>query len=113
MKGIAMTNSAFLQIFYGILVQHFANLAGAQPISLAALDVLTVHILELTAEVPYYAATVARARLQKAQQRLNLALTSQNAAAESCWPGESSTWTLLASFTQHMCLVTVEPLLAR
>ncbi len=64
------------QVFYGILVQHFAMLAGAVPLPMAHLDVLTVHLLELTSDVPFYAATVARARLARLQQRLAAALTN-------------------------------------
>lgn len=63
------------QVFYGILVQHFANLAGGVPWPLPHLDALLPHLLDLTAEVPFYAATVARARLNWLQQRLSAALT--------------------------------------
>ncbi len=77
-----------MQVFYGILVQHFAILAGTAPLSMQALDVLTVHILELTAEVPYYAATVARARLTRAHKRLSAALTSLDSCEGGGWPGK-------------------------
>lgn len=39
------------QDFYGVLVQHFALRAGAQPLPLGELDALTVHLLALTPEV--------------------------------------------------------------
>lgn len=77
-----------MQVFYGILVQHFAIVAGTSPLSMQALDVLTVHILELTAEVPYYAATVARARLMRAHKRLSAALTSLDRSQGGGWPGK-------------------------
>ena len=64
-----------MQVFYGVLVQHFANLAGSKPLPLDHLDVLTVHLLDFTAEVPFYAATVAQARLKRLQQRLSNCLT--------------------------------------
>ena len=76
--------AAAVQVFYGILVQHFANQAAANPLRMDAIDVLTVHILELTAEVPYYAATVARTRLARAHQRLTAANSSMEGSA---WPG--------------------------
>ncbi|DBA90017.1 TPA: hypothetical protein ACH3X2_004286 [Trebouxia sp. C0005] len=85
--ALATDNRRKLQVFYGILVQHFAILAGASPVSMQALDVLTVHILELTAEVPYYAATVARARLGRAHKRLSAALTSLDSSEGGGWPG--------------------------
>lgn len=66
-------------------MQHFANLAGQAVISMAGIDVLTRQLLELTAEVPYYAATVARARLTKAHQQLQTRLVN----SDNAWPGES------------------------
>ena len=76
------------QVFYGILVQHFANLASQAEMPMAAIDVVTRQLLELTGEVPFYAATVARARLAKAHQRLQSALFSPDAAQTGGWPGE-------------------------
>lgn len=77
-------------MFYGILVQHFANVAGSSLLHMGTIDVLTVHLLELTAEVPYYAATVARARLSRAHQRMSAALASSDGTPGSGgWPGWS------------------------
>lgn len=73
-------------MFYGILVQHFANVAGLTPLHMGTIDVLTVHILELTAEVPYYAATVARARLTRAHKRMSAALAGSQ--GHGGWPGQ-------------------------
>ena len=77
-----------VQVFYGIVVQHFANLASSTPLSMEAIDVMTVHILELTAEVPYYAATVARARLTRAYKRLSTALATLDGTEGGGWPGK-------------------------
>ena len=55
-----------------------------------AIDVMTVHILELTAEVPYYAATVARARLTRAYKQLSTALASLDSTEGGGWPGKPS-----------------------
>ena len=63
------------QVLYGILVQHFANLAGQGPLPIAHLEALAKQLLDLTAEVPFYAATVARARLSRLQERLDSALS--------------------------------------
>ena len=62
------------QAFYGILVQHFVRLAEESPPALRHLDALTQPLLAATAEVPFYAATVARARLDRAHHRLAAAL---------------------------------------
>ncbi len=64
-----------MQVLYGILVQHFASLAGQASLPTAHLDALAAQLLDLTAEVPFYAATVARARLSRLQERLTSALS--------------------------------------
>ena len=64
------------KVFYGVLVQHFANLAGAVPPPMDALDILTRQLLDLTPVVPLYAATIALARLSKLQERLSASLSS-------------------------------------
>ena len=69
------------QEFYGILLQHFAAVAGETPLQLAALDGLTAVLAPATAEVPFFAATVARARLARFQQRLSEALKSPTYAS--------------------------------
>lgn len=63
-----------VQAFYGILVQHFVRAAEESPPALRHLDALTQPLLAATAEVPFYAATVARARLDRAHHRLAAAL---------------------------------------
>ena len=63
------------QVFYGILMQHFANLCGESPIPVAHLDALVPLLLLATSEVPFYAATVARARLSRLNERLTSALS--------------------------------------
>jgi nucleolar protein 14 len=63
-----------LQLLYGYLVQHFVGLAGARPPPLPHLNALTLALVAPAAEVPCYAATLARARLSCAQQRLAAAL---------------------------------------
>lgn len=51
-----------LQVLYGMLIQHFAMLAGEVPLPLSHLDAMVPLLLPMTSEVPFYAATVARAR---------------------------------------------------
>ncbi|KAK9839415.1 hypothetical protein WJX81_000656 [Elliptochloris bilobata] len=85
--ALSADNRRRLQEFYGVLVQHFALRAGARPLPLDELDVLTVHLLALTPEVPVYAATVARARLQRLLDRLAAALRGSPADGASAWPG--------------------------
>jgi len=63
------------QCLYGILIQHFSNLSGKTPIPSAHLDAMVPLLLLTTAEVPFYAATVARARLARLNERLTSALS--------------------------------------
>jgi len=64
-------------------------LAGQQPVPSAHLDVLTQSLLQLTPEVPFYAATVARTRIDKLHQRLSAALSDPLEAGGALlgWPG--------------------------
>lgn len=62
-------------MFYGILVQHFAALAGELPVPVAHLDATVPLLVQSTSEVPYYAATVARARLARMHERLSASLS--------------------------------------
>ena len=78
-------NRKGLQLLYGILVQHFASLAGAAELPLEHLDALVGHLVELTPQVPFYGATLARARLQRAQERLGECLRDPALRADA-WP---------------------------
>ncbi len=76
-----------MQVFYGILVQHYASLAGQRPLPREHLDVLLQLLLPLTAQVPFYSALVARTRLTAIQDRLVAALQDlQNPANNQGWP---------------------------
>lgn len=55
-------------------MQHFVELAARHLPALAHFDALTPALVSTAAEVPFYAATLARARLGRAQQRLAAAL---------------------------------------
>lgn len=76
-----------MQVLYGLLVQHFAMLAGERPVPKQHLDVLLGILLELTSEVPFYAATVARARITKMHERLSQALADPLSESHYGWPG--------------------------
>jgi nucleolar protein 14 len=88
-RSSAVLSAPQLQVFYGILVQHFAMLAGEQPTPAAHLDILTQVLLQLTPEVPFYAATVARTRLEKMHDRLAAALADPLGSTQQLvgWPG--------------------------
>jgi len=73
------------QVLYGCVVQHYVSMAGMVPLSLSHLDALVPHILELTPQVPFYAATLARARLQRAHQQMMQRLKDPVMRA-TAWP---------------------------
>jgi len=75
-----------LQEFYGIVAQHFASLAAQKPVPLQHLDALVQPLLDMSKKTPLYAATVARARLERMSQRLDAALQAEEAADLSPWP---------------------------
>ncbi|GIL77894.1 hypothetical protein Vretimale_6572 [Volvox reticuliferus] len=74
--ALAADSKRKMQEFYGILVQHFVMEASRSPLPVPSLDTLTRVLLELTPEVPYYAATVARARLGRMVEQLTAALAA-------------------------------------
>lgn len=73
------------QVLYGCVVQHYVSLAGAVPLSLPHLDALLPHILDLTPQVPFYAATLGRTRLQRAHQQMTQRLKDPVLRA-TAWP---------------------------
>ena len=67
------------QVLYGLVLQHFAKVASRQPVQMPVLDVLMTHLLAMTPDVPFYAAMSARARLARAAEKLQAALTDLDA----------------------------------
>ena len=68
--SLGQQNRKRAQAFYGILLQFFSNRCRETPLPREALDLIVPEVHTLTAEVPLYAATVARARLDQMHRRL-------------------------------------------
>ena len=85
--ALGASNRRRLQVFFGIVVQHFVNLARAAPVPLAHLDALARPILEMGRKVPLFAATLARARLDKLHQKF---VAARRDGAASAWPATSA-----------------------
>jgi nucleolar protein 14 len=92
--ALAAENRRKMQTFFGVLVVHFERLTQQSPMPSALLDAMVPHLLALSREVPYYAATVARARLSKMQA--GVAESQQRGVFE--WP-PARTLSLLRLFT--------------
>jgi nucleolar protein 14 len=52
-------------------LQHFAVLAAQAPVPHTLLDALLQPLLVLSVQVPFYAATAARARLKKMHEKMS------------------------------------------
>lgn len=53
------------QVFYGILLQYFAVLTSKKPLNFDLLNLLVKPLIEMSMEIPYFAAICARQRLLK------------------------------------------------
>lgn len=53
------------QVFYGILLQYFAVLTNKKPLNFELLNMLVKPLVEMSMEIPYFAAICARQRLLK------------------------------------------------
>ena len=90
---LAAENRKRIQTLLGLLLQRFEILAGQAPLPVDHLDVLSKHIVDLSTQVPFFAATAAKARVEKMSTRLRQALR----AGETGWP-PSRTVLLLSLF---------------
>lgn len=63
-----------IQVFYGILLQYFAVLANKKPLNIELLNMLVKPLIEMSGEIPYFAAICARQRLLKTRAQFCEAL---------------------------------------
>ncbi|CAA2961759.1 nucleolar 14 [Olea europaea subsp. europaea] len=61
--SVAVENRKKMQVFYGVLLQYFAVLANKKPLNIKLLNLLVNPLLEMSSEIPYFAAICARQRL--------------------------------------------------
>ncbi|KAL0557478.1 hypothetical protein IC582_006019 [Cucumis melo] len=84
-----------MQRFYGILLQYFAVSANKKPLNVELLNLLFKPLMEMSMEIPFYAATCARMRISRTHQHF----CAQNKSPEiSSWPS-SKTLILLRLWT--------------
>ncbi|KAL0372531.1 UNVERIFIED_CONTAM: hypothetical protein Scaly_0934700 [Sesamum calycinum] len=72
-----------LEVFYGVLLQYFAVLANKKPLNFKLLNMLVKPLMEMSTEIPYFAAICARQRLLRTRTHFceDVKLTGK-----SCWP---------------------------
>jgi nucleolar protein 14 len=63
--SLGPANRKSMQVFFGIMIQFFVNQCKRTPLPTDTIDALVPEIHTLASEVPLYAATVARARLDQ------------------------------------------------
>ncbi|XP_042023391.1 nucleolar protein 14-like isoform X2 [Salvia splendens] len=81
--AVAAENRKKMQVFYGVLLQYFAVLACTKPLNLKLLNLLAKPLMEMSTEIPYFAAICARQRLLRTRTLFcqDIKITGNN-----CWP---------------------------
>jgi nucleolar protein 14 len=74
--SLAAENQRNMQVFYNVLLQYFARVAGEKSLSIQRLNVVVKPLIELSGETPYFAALCARERLVHMQWQLSEKLKS-------------------------------------
>ncbi|KAA8529305.1 hypothetical protein F0562_033896 [Nyssa sinensis] len=80
---VAAENRKKMQVFYGVLLQYFAVSANKKPLNFKLLNLLVKPLMEMSVEIPYFAAICARQRLL--QTRTKFCEDAKN-PEKSCWP---------------------------
>ncbi|KAE8023109.1 hypothetical protein FH972_008853 [Carpinus fangiana] len=66
---LAAENRKKMQVFYGVLLQYFAILAGKKPLNFELLNLLVKPLMEMSVEIPYFAAICARQRILRTRSQ--------------------------------------------
>ncbi|KAG6399001.1 hypothetical protein SASPL_140474 [Salvia splendens] len=81
--AVAAENRKKMQVFYGILLQYFAVLASTKPLNFKLLNLLVKPLMEMSTEIPYFAAICARQRLLHTR---TLFCQDIKNTGNNCWP---------------------------
>ncbi|TKY53738.1 Nucleolar protein 14 [Spatholobus suberectus] len=76
-----------MQVFYGVLLQYFAVLANKKPLNVELLDMLVKPLIEMSMEIPYFAAICARRRIESARKQF---IESIKKSESSSWPSSKT-----------------------
>lgn len=80
---LAAENRKKMQVFYGLLLQYFAVLANKKPLNFKLLNLLLKPLVEMSKEIPYFAAICARQRILRIRM---LFCEDVKNPGKSCWP---------------------------
>lgn len=81
--SVAAENRKKMQVFYGVLLQYFAVTANRRPLNFKLLNLLVKPLMEMSWEIPYFAAICARQRLLRTRTQFCEDIKNPE---ESCWP---------------------------
>ncbi|KAL4556610.1 hypothetical protein LXL04_039268 [Taraxacum kok-saghyz] len=80
---VAAENRKKIQVFYGLLLQYFSVSANKKPLNFKLINLLVKPLMEMSIEIPYFAAICARQRLVKTR---SLFAEEMKSSEKSCWP---------------------------
>ncbi|KAI3919606.1 hypothetical protein MKX01_018429 [Papaver californicum] len=80
---LAAENREKMQIFYANLLMYFATLPVKKPLNFKLLNLLVKPLVEMSMDIPFYAAVCARERLRRTRELFCKDITNPE---KSCWP---------------------------
>lgn len=80
---LAAENRKKMQVFYGVLLQYFAVSANKKPLNFELLNLLVTPLMEMSVEIPYFAAICARQRILRTRTQLCEDIKNPE---NGCWP---------------------------
>ncbi|XP_030449265.1 uncharacterized protein LOC115671769 isoform X1 [Syzygium oleosum] len=81
--ALAAENRKKMQVFYGVLLQYFAVLASKKPLNFQLLNMLVKPLIEMSTEIPYFAAICARERILRTRTQFCEVIKNSDI---SSWP---------------------------
>ncbi|KAG5061777.1 hypothetical protein GLYMA_02G003100v4 [Glycine max] len=84
---LAAENRKKMQVFYGVLLQYFAVLANKEPLNVELLNMLVKPLIEMSKEIPYFAAICARRRIEATRKQF---IESIKQSESSSWPSSKT-----------------------
>ncbi|CAI9096424.1 OLC1v1032571C1 [Oldenlandia corymbosa var. corymbosa] len=89
--NLAAENKRKMQVFYGVLLQYFAILANKKLLNFKLLNLLVKPLMEMSAEIPYFAAICARERLLRIRTQF---VEDVKSIGKSSWPSRKTIFLL-------------------
>ncbi|KAF7809015.1 nucleolar protein 14 [Senna tora] len=80
---LAAENRKKMQVFYGILLQYFAVMANKKPLDFELLNLMVKPLIEMSMEIPYFAAICARQRIERTRMQFVQSIKNPESSG---WP---------------------------